>query len=107
MSRFKKKEEGDRRTVRVPIRFTEQEAQKVKNLAEIRQMDLSEFMRRAALGRKADVRYEAEIVLSICDLTRSIRALHATFIEVGQMPPEAELLDLINQAKEAMLRISK
>ncbi|AMR80271.1 hypothetical protein A2G96_09580 [Cupriavidus nantongensis] len=70
-------------------------------------MDESEFIRRAALGRKADVDFETEIVLALSDITRAVRALHADMVERGITPPEAELLPLILEARAAMLRISK
>ncbi|ART61447.1 hypothetical protein CBP36_20995 (plasmid) [Acidovorax carolinensis] len=70
-------------------------------------MDESEFIRRAALGRKADVDFETEIVLSLSDITRAVRALHAALLEHKIAPPEAELLPLILEARAAIQRISK
>jgi hypothetical protein len=106
-SHFQKKPDAEKRTVPTLIRWTEDEAQKVRHSASIRQMDVAEFIRRAALGRKADVDFETEIVLALSDITRSVRALHAAMVERGIAPPEADLLPLILDARAAMLRISK
>lgn len=70
-------------------------------------MDVSDFMRRAALGRKADVDYETEIVLALSDITRVIRGFHAALVERGITPPEDELRPVILEARAAILRISK
>ncbi|HIH2745198.1 TPA: plasmid mobilization protein [Burkholderia lata] len=104
---FTKKDDSERRTIRKVFRVTEEEDQKIRHSASIRQMDDSEFIRRAALGRKADVDYETEIVLTLSDITRAVRAMHAAMVERGIAPPEAELLPLILEARAAMLRISK
>lgn len=106
-SQFQKKPDAQKRTVPTLVRWTEDEVQKVRHSASIRQMDVTEFIRRAALGRKADVDFETEIVLALSDITRAVRALHAAMVERGITPPEAELLPLILEARAAMLRISK
>ncbi|WP_247391718.1 plasmid mobilization protein [Ralstonia pseudosolanacearum] len=106
-SHFQKKPDAEKRTVPTLIRWTEDEVQKVRHSASIRQMDVAEFIRRAALGRKADVDFETEIVLALSDITRSVRALHAAMVERGIVPPEADLLPLILDARAAILRISK
>lgn len=104
---FTKKDDSQRRGIRKVFRVTEEEDQKIRHSAAIRQMDESEFVRRAALGRKADVDFETEIVLALSDSTRAVRALHAAMVERGIAPPEAELLALILEARAAILRISK
>lgn len=70
-------------------------------------MTLSEFIRRAALGRRADVDYETEIVLALSDITRAIRGFHAAMVERGITPPEELLRPVILEARAAILRISK
>lgn len=104
---FQKKPDALKRTVQTVIRWTEDEAQKVRHSAGIRQMDLAEFIRRASLGRKADVDFETEIVLALSDITRAVRGMHADMVERGITPPEAQLLPLILEARAAILRISK
>lgn len=104
---FKKKDEVERRAERVRAWVTADEKKKIEHAAAIRQMDVSEFVRRAALGRKADVDIETEIILKLSDIGRCIRAMHAAMIEHNIAPPEAELLTLIHAARAAIKRISK
>lgn len=104
---FKKKDEAERRAERLRIWVTADEKKKIEHSAAIRQMDVSEFVRRAALGRKADVDHETEAVLALAAITREVRALHAAMVEHGVMPPEADLLPLILEARQAILRITE
>ncbi|MEB0082315.1 hypothetical protein QN379_09835 [Glaciimonas sp. Gout2] len=104
---FKKKDPSELRSVARRIRLTEEEDKKIRHSASIRQMDISEFIRRAALGRKANVDYETEIVLALSDVTRVIRGLHAALVERGITPPEDEWRPVILDARAAILRISK
>ncbi len=104
---FKKKSAQELKSVRYQIRLTTDDDEKIRHSASIRQMDVSEFIRRAALGRKANVDYETEIVLALIDITRAIRALHAAMVEQKFPPPEELLLPVILEARAAMLRISK
>lgn len=104
---FQKKAEDEKRTKRVPLLLTEAEKEKIKRSASIRHLDASEFIRRAALGRKADVDYETEIVLVLSDVTRAIREFHSALVERGITPPESALLPVILDARAAMVRIAK
>ena len=104
---FEKKSADQLKSVRWPLRVTEQEAQQIRHAASIRQLDVTEFIRRAALGRKANVDYETEIVLALSAVTRSIRGLHAALVERGIEPPESEWRPIMVEAMAAMLRISK
>ncbi|MFP9230916.1 hypothetical protein A0E43_19440 [Pectobacterium cacticida] len=69
-------------------------------------MSVAEFMRRAALGRKADVDYDTKIVLQLSDVVRSIRAIHKQMVELNLEPPEAIWSPVMDEALEAMHRIS-
>lgn len=104
---FKAKDANERRSLRKVFRVTEDESKQIKKAADDRQMDEGEFMRRAALGRRADVDHETEIVLALSEVTRAVRAIHADLIARGIAPPEEALLPLILDARAAMLRISK
>ncbi len=105
--RFKKTTDELRKSIRYEVRMTEKDAAKIHHSASIRQMSIAEFMRRAALGRRADVRYETEIVLALRDVVMVIRALHANFVDQKIPPPEALLRPVISEAINAMLRIQK
>ena len=102
---FKKKLASEIKSVRFPIRMTENDRVEIGIAAAIRQLSVGEFMLRAALGRKADIRYEVEIILALRDATKSIRDLHAALVERGIVPPEDEWRPVIKEAIDAMLRI--
>ena len=104
---FQKKSDEEKRSKRLPVLMTEKEFAQIKHLAGIRKLDVSDFMRRSALGRRADVDHETDIVLALSDCTRAIRALHAAFVEKGVKPPEEALMPVILDARAAMLRISR
>jgi len=103
---FQKKPDAAKRSVQMLVRWTEDEARKVRHSAGIRQMDVAEFIRRAALGRKADVDHETEVVLALSAITREIRAIHASMVERGFPPPEDALLPVLLEARRAILRVA-
>jgi hypothetical protein len=70
-------------------------------------MDTSEFMRRAALGRRADVRYEHKIVLALREVCDVISRLHNESVAKGLNPDKESLAVVIEEAIAAMQRISK
>jgi hypothetical protein len=92
---------------RFEVRLTKDEDEKIKRAAQIRNMSVSEFIRRAALGRRADVDYDTEIVLTLGLITKAIRDLHAGYVAKGLPAPEDILRPLILEARAATLRISK
>lgn len=104
---FQTKPNDQKRRVPLPVLWTQDEAEKVRHSAGIRQLTVGEFIRRAALGRRADVDMETEIVLALSHITGSVRALHAALVEHKIAPPEAELLPLILEARAAILQVSK
>lgn len=92
------------------VRMTKQDAEAIRYSAKIRQMTTSEFIRRAALGRKANVDYETEIVLALSDITRAIRelkSLHLAMVEHGIPPPNDDWRMVIKEVEAAILRIAK
>lgn len=70
-------------------------------------MCVAEFMRRAALGRKADVSYDNQIVLQLSDVVRSIRAIRKAMVDLKIEPPEGIWGPVMDEALNAMLRIGK
>jgi hypothetical protein len=106
-AQFKKRAPEEKRTVQMLVRWTEAEARTVRASALARSMETAEFIRRASLGRRADVDFVTEIVLHLSDFTRAIRAWHKEMAALGLALPEAELADLIVRAQSAMLRIGK
>lgn len=104
---FEKKAESETRTFRYPVMLNAKELEAIKQAALVRNMSVAEFMRRAALGRKADVRYETQIILELRNVAQEIRNLHASYFAHEFQPPEDVLLPVIKEATAAMLRISK
>ncbi|HEY6095517.1 MAG TPA: hypothetical protein VIU93_11255 [Gallionellaceae bacterium] len=89
------------------IRWTEEEFEQVKVAAGIRHLTMSEFIRRTALGRKADVQIEVDIILALSRVVQEIRSLHREMVERGLAPPEKELLEVMQSAGAAILTIDK
>lgn len=104
---FQKKNESERRRKQLLVRVTDDECEKIQVAAGYRQLDVAEFMRRAALGRKADVRYETEIVLKLSEVVQTLRALHKVMVELKMEPPVQVWEPVVEEAVAAMLRISK
>jgi len=103
---FKKMPNAERKSFRQEIRLTVKEDETIRKSAKIRNLSVSDFLRRAALGRRADVQYETQIVLALGDLIQSARDLNATMVERGFQPSE-DLLCITQEAIAAMKRISK
>lgn len=105
---FQKIDDEKRRSIRYPILLTQKEAETIRFSAKARNLSVAEFIRRAALGRKADLRYETEIILELREVTQAIRRMHADLVERNMLPSEIEdWLPVIQHAIAATLRISK
>ena len=70
-------------------------------------MPMSEFLRCTALGKKAQVRIETQIILELMNCTRVTKRLRAALLDWGIQPPEEEWLPIIQNANAAILRIGK
>ena len=104
---FQKKDAAIKRSVRRELRLTIEEDQEIRNAAGIRQLDVSDFIRRAALGRKADVKIEVEAILTLIEVVEEIRQLHAAVLATGALPPESQWQPVMDAAVAAMLRLEK
>lgn len=104
---FKTKPAHEKRIIRYPILLTEQEAETIRRAALIRNLSVADFIRRAALGRKADVQYETEIVLALCSLVNEIKDMHAGITKNMKLPAEfVEWRVVIHAAQEAISKIN-
>lgn len=107
MSRFKCIPEENRRSVTIIVRVTRDEAVKIRKAADIRCLSVSDYMRRAALGRKAEVKIETHIILALMELTQAIRDVHKSYLDRGLRPPEEILGPVLDEAVKAILYVSK
>lgn len=104
---FKKKEASLLKSVRMEIRVSELEAVQIREAARVRSLDVTEYIRRAALGRKANVDYETETGLALMSVGRDIRKLYGALVERGLPPMKEDMQPIVDHAIAAMLRISK
>lgn len=104
---FEKKSPSDIRGRILPIRVTQGEHVEITHLASIRNLAVADFVRRAALGRRADVDYHTDIVLALSNVVKSIRELRAAIAETGRPPQDEVLMLVLREAIAAMLRIAK
>ncbi len=104
---FKQVPDEVRKSKSILIRVSEKEFEAIGASALIRNLSVAEFVRRAALGRKADVHFETEIVLALREVVQAIRKVYAAFMDKGIVPPVEEWRPVMKEAMNAMLRISK
>lgn len=104
---FERKDPEELHSERVRVKFTKAEKAQVEHLANIRKLPVADYMRRAALGRRADVDYQTDIVLALSEVVRALRALRGAIVAQGLHPPDDQLGAVIDEAKAAMLRIDK
>ena len=102
---FKKIVAEERKSIRVECRLTVADAATISASAEMRNISVSDFMRRAALGRRADVHFETEIVISLREVAQSIQAMHAAYVRQGAPPPDTIIGELLDLARDAMLQL--
>ena len=99
--------DAERRSLRYEVRLNSAEDEAIKHSAAIRKLSVAEYMRRAALGRRADVRYEMDIVLQLSKIVKTIRDLHVDLVERGIELTAEGFRPVIDEAIAAMLRIEK
>ncbi len=105
---FKKVPDQERRTIRYPVHLNTKEDEAIRASAKFRNLSVGEYFRRTALGRKADVHYETQVIRKLSEFIATIRKVYADLAEAGRLPPEIEeWRPLIQDASEAIARISK
>jgi uncharacterized protein (DUF1778 family) len=104
---FRKKDDEEKQSERLYIRLTVKDMEAIRTASSVRRLDVSEFARRAMLGRRADVRYKGQIILEIRAVVAALKQQYKGYVERGLLPPEEEFRALINESIEAMKRISK
>lgn len=107
---FKTKPATERKSIRYEIRLTAGDAEKISKAAKDRQLSVAEYMRRTALGRRADVNYEVDLVLALLQLNRAINSigeLHKQMIARGITPPVDDWRPVKNEIRQAVVRIAQ
>lgn len=99
--------EKDRKIKVIHFRVSANDAEIITASAKARNLSEGDFIRRAALGRRADVRYETHIIWELRAVIKAICTLHAAVVDRGILPPESEWGPVIDEAVTAMQRISK
>ena len=102
---FKKMPIEAKKISRFEIRLTAIDAATISASAEMRNLSISDFMRRAALGRRADVHFETEIVVALREVAQAIQAMHAAYVRQGAPPPDTIIGELLDLARDAMLQL--
>ena len=95
------------KTKTLHIRILVSDSEIITDLAKARNLSVCEYMRRTALGRRADVCYESQMVLALTDVVEAFKILHATVVEYGCLPVNQEWDPVIEEAVAVMQRISK
>jgi hypothetical protein len=104
---FRKKASDQLASSRRQLSVTQDEAVQIRRSAHVRTLTMSEFIRRAALGRKAEVDYVTDTVLQLSDVVRAIRQAHKSMVERNITPPEEVWSPIMDGAMHAILRVGK
>ncbi len=96
---------SEARTAKVQLWFTPGEKEEVRAQAAARHLTVSDYARRCIFSRRADLRMEVDIIIAIRDLTAEIKAIHASYVALGEPPPEDALRPVLTRAITAMLRL--
>jgi hypothetical protein len=96
---------GEKRVIRHPVMMNIIEHDEIKRLADIRNLTVSEYMRRTALGRKTDIDYESQIIIQLTRTVIALKDIHKQHVDTGVPPPEDIMLPVLQQAKKAILMV--
>ena len=97
---FKKKDITANRTLKV--RVTPDDEQAIRSRAEQSCLSVSDYVRRCAIGRRVDTRYDVDAILALREVVTEIRALRADpRIELS----DAEIRAALQSAVDAMERV--
>ena len=107
---FKSLPDGERMETAILVRMLKSDAETIRRAAKDRQLSVSEYMRRTALGRRADVNYEVDLVLALLQLSRTINTIgerHKEMIAQGITPPVDDWRPVKNEIRQAVVRIAQ
>ncbi|MGS0741460.1 plasmid mobilization protein [Glaciimonas sp. GG7] len=103
---FHKKSDNEKRTEIIRFRTTSEEKLKIYQQAAIRSLEPSEYIRRTALHRRADVRIELDMILALNGAVRALKELHAAYLKSGLTPPLPSLQPILNSCENAIINLS-
>lgn len=103
---FKKVEESQRRDKTLRFRVSAKEEFDIQTQADLSKLDVSEYLRRVSLRRRADVHIEIDMIIALRGAVSEIRQLHATCLQQGLPPPEKELKKLLVKCENAIMSLS-
>ena len=97
------------RNIKLKVRLTKKEDAQIVKSASVRKVTVTEFMRSAALGRKAYADYNADAVMALRDVIEEMRVTCRWIVEHGITPAQLEsvLQPIVDNAITAMTRISR
>ena len=104
---FKPLPDAVRKNVVLHIRMSVSDAEIITAAAKARNLSVCDYMRRATLGKRTDVRYESQVVLALTAVVEAFQILHTAVVEQGLLPINHEWNPVIDEAVAAMQRISK
>ena len=104
---FQKLPDELRASERLELRLAKTDKAKIQHAAAIRNLTVSDYVLRATLGRKAEIRYETEIVVQLVDLIRVLREIHADLKKTGRSPSLEGFRPLVDEVRAAIIRIQK
>lgn len=97
----------DRRDPIMRFRVNAAERKEIEQQAAIRGLDLSKYVRRCLLHRRADVRIEIDMILAVRDVVAEIKALHKAYLAAGHPPPEKQLGQVLQHAIRAIQNLER
>lgn len=104
---FKPLPDAVRKNVVLHMRVSAGDFEIITAAAKARNLSVCDYIRRAALGRRTDIRYESKMVLALAAVVEAFQVLHTAVVEQGFLPINHEWDPVIDEAVATMQRISK
>jgi uncharacterized protein (DUF1778 family) len=92
---------------RLELRLTEANHILIKKMADVRNLSVSDFMLRAALGRKADISFQTGLINELRQCKDELRNLRKFLFESGQESPDDAIEEIIDNLNKVALKISR
>ncbi|MCD5327967.1 hypothetical protein ACFFU8_08960 [Chromobacterium piscinae] len=97
---FKKKAEGTTATTKKEIRLTKADLAEIMDRAGKAQLTFSEYMRRCALGRRTDMRYDVDAINALRHVADLLRLFHQDpRVHLPEEDVRAALIEVVQAIK--------